>query len=67
MEHSNCKLKNGERIGENIYFCWSSDPTAGVKGNGNKAYGVLLNILCASFPFGFEGGKLKLILLYACQ
>lgn len=31
MEHSNCKLKNGERIGENIYFCWSSDPTAGVK------------------------------------
>lgn len=28
MEHSNCTLPGGGRVGENIYMCWSSDPNA---------------------------------------
>jgi len=32
MEHSKCTLPSGGRVGENIYMCWSSDPSAGIEG-----------------------------------
>ena len=32
MVHSDATLPSGEKIGENLYCAWSSDPSAGVNG-----------------------------------